>query len=201
MLNENIYNFGDLNVAAQMATIGSVTGTERERAIFNAFNYLCGGDPTLEIITDNTNNFDDYTLSLNGQNLTVNLNGVSGYKVSVVNENDSLLSVVNSTNATCSLPLPTENFYLVINKHNYVPRIIYVNVADTCIQNKVFNNTDVDYYYIKDATICAGYDVTTSIPYGNVIIESGNKLSINKKKGVRIKNGFKCKIGGELQIK
>ena len=82
-----------------------------------------------------------------------------------------------------------------------MPRIIYVNVTDSYIQNKVFDNTEVDNYYIKDATIGAGYDVTTSVPYGNVIIESGSKLGINKKNGVRIKNGFKCKIGGELQIK
>lgn len=201
LLNDSIYNIGDLNVTSHMATIASATGDEHRKAVYNAFSYLCGGDPSLEIITNNTNNFDDYTLSLNGQDLIVNCKNISEYKVCLVNENDSLLSVVNSTNATCSLPMPTDNFYLVLNKHNYVPRIIYVNVADTYIQNKVFNNTDVDYYYIKDATIFAGYDVTTSIPYGNVIIESGNKLSINKKKGVRIKNGFKCKIGGELQIK
>lgn len=201
LLNDNIYNIGDLNVTAHMANIASATGDEYWKTILGAYAYLCGGDPSLEIITNITSNFDDYTLSLNGQDLNVNCNNINGYKMCIVDENDSLLSVVNTTNATCSLPIPTENFYLVLNKHNYVPRIIYVNVADTCIQNKVFNNTDVDYYYIKDATICAGYDVTTSIPYGNVVIESGNKLSINKKKGVRIKNGFKCKIGGELRIK
>ena len=201
LLDENIYNIGDLNVAAHMATITATTGDEQRKAIFNAFNYFCGGDPSLEIITENTNNFDNYTLSLNGQNLIVNCENISGYKVSIVNENDSLSSVINSTSAMCSLPIPTENFYLVLNKHNYVPRIIYVNVVDSYIQNKVFDDIDVDYYYIKNTTISAGYDVTTSIPYGNVIIESGSKLSINKKNGVRIKNGFKCKTGGELQIK
>ena len=201
LLNDSIYNIGDLNVTAHIATIASMTGEERRKTILGAFAYLCGGDPSLEIITNVTSNFDDYTLSLNGQDLNVNCNNIIGYKACIVNENDSLLSVVNTTNATCSLPLPTENFYLVLNKHNYVPRIIYVNVTDTCIQNKVFDNTDVDYYYIKDDTICAGYDVTTSIPYGNVIVENGSKLSINKQNGVRIKNGFKCKTGGELQIR
>ena len=84
---------------------------------------------------------------------------------------------------------------------NYVPRIIYVNVTDSYIQNKEFDNADMDYYYIKNGLISAGYNVTTSIPYGKVTIKNGTKLSISKKNGVRIKNGFKCEIGGELQIK
>ena len=84
---------------------------------------------------------------------------------------------------------------------NYVPRIIYVNVTDSYIQNKEFDNSDMDYYYIKDSLISAGYNVTNSITYGSVTIENGSKLSISKKHKVRIKNGFKCKTGGELQIK
>ena len=138
LLNDSIYNIGDLNVTAHISNIASATGEEHRKAVYNAFSYLCGGDPSLEIITDVTNTIDDYTLSLNGQNLIVNCNDISGYKVCIVNESDSLLSVANATNATCSLPLPTENFYLVLNKHNYVPRIIYVNVTDSYIQNKVF---------------------------------------------------------------
>lgn len=47
----------------------------------------------------------------------------------------------------------------------------------------------------------AGYDVTTSIPYGNVSVENGSKLTISKSNGVLLKNGFECKAGGELQIK
>lgn len=197
MLNDSIYNIGDVNVTAHLANIGN----SNAYAIWNAFSYLCGSDPSLEIITDRTKTFDNYMVSLDGQDLVITTDSIEGYKVCVVSENDSLLSVVNSTNATCSLPMPSDNFYLVLNKHNYVPRIIYVNVTDSYIQNKVFDNTEMDNYYIKDATICAGYDVTTSIPYGNVIIESGSKLNISRKKGVLIKNGFKCKLGGELRIK
>ena len=53
----------------------------------------------------------------------------------------------------------------------------------------------------KDASISVGYNVTNSMPYGKVLIERGSKLNISKKKGVLIKNGFKCKLGGELRIK
>ena len=46
-----------------------------------------------------------------------------------------------------------------------------------------------------------GYDVTSSVPYGNVTIENGSKLSIDKSNGVIFKNGTECKLGGILEIK
>lgn len=201
LLNDNIYNIGYLNVASHMANINIKTGIEHNKAIYNAFSYLCGCDPSLEILTNNSSIIGDYTLSKNDQNLTINVGNINGFKLSVVNEDGTLLAVVNSTDSSCTFTAPTENFYLVINKHNYTPRIIYVNVTDNYIQNRVFNNTDFDYYYIKNSTICAGYDVTTSVPNGNVSVESGSKLNINKSNGVLIKNGFEIKLGGELQIK
>ena len=196
LLNDSIYNIGNLNVASHIATIGN----NNSYAIWNAFSYLCGCDPSLEIITDSTKSFDEYEIMLNGQNIVINTGNIEGYKVCMVNEGDSLLAVINSTGSSCSFPVPTENIYVVLNKHNFVPRIIYINVEDCNIQNKLFAD-NVDSYYIKDAAICAGYDVTDSIPYGNVIVESGSKLNISKGKGVLIKNGFECKLGGELRIK
>lgn len=201
LFKEHIYNIGDLNVAAHIATITTTDSIEHTRAIINAFRYLCGCDPSLEIITANTKNFENYTLSFDGQNLIIDCGSISGYKACVVNADGMLSSAFNSSGSSCSFPAPTENFYLVFNKHNYVPRIIYVNVTDNNIQNKVFNNIGVENYYVKDATIKAGYDVTTAVPYGNVIVENGSKLSISKKNGVIIKNGFKCELGGELKIK
>lgn len=76
---------------------------------------------------------------------------------------------------------------------------LYINVEDDHVQNKVFEG--MDSYYIKNTSISAGYDVTNSTPYGNVIIESGSRLNISKKNGVLIKNGFKCELGGELKIR
>ena len=74
-------------------------------------------------------------------------------------------------------------------------------MTDDYIQNKVFYNTGIANYYIKNATINVGYDVTTSVPYGSVSIENGSKLTISKNQSVLIKNGFECKLGGEFQIK
>lgn len=196
LLNEGKVHIGELLLRSHLQNIADMG----DLGLCNAHLYLCGGDPTLEIWTDIVHSFDDYTLSLNGQSLTVNNGGISGYKVSIVNESGNLLNVLDSINSSCTFTIPTGNFYIVLNKHNYIPRVIYVNATDDNIQNKVFD-TDMDYYYIKNATISAGYDVTTTIPYGNVSIENGSKLTISKNNGVLLKNGFECKIGGELQIK
>lgn len=198
LLNNNgIYRMGDLNIAAHITNIG----TGNSYAIWNAFSYLCGGDPSLEIITDNTNSFEEYEVTLNGSNLVINTGNIEEYKVCIVSEDDSLISVINTTSSLCSFPIPTRNSYIVLNKHNYVPCIIYVNVEDSFIQNKVFGEKGVDYYYMKNSTISAGCDVTTSVPYGNVKVENGCKLNIRNRKSVLIKNRFECKLGGELQIK
>ncbi len=197
LLNENIYNIGKLNVAAHIANMG----TDYNSAIYNAFSYLCGCDPSLEIITANTNTFDDYSLSRNGQNLTISNGGISEYSVSFVSEGGILLFKGGSTGTTYTFTTPTENIYIVLNKHNYAPRIIYVDVTDSYIQNKVFNDIDIDYYYIKNDAISVGYDVTTSVTNGNVRVNNSSKLTISKANGVLIKNGFECELGGELQIK
>ena len=46
-----------------------------------------------------------------------------------------------------------------------------------------------------------GYDVSTEIDNGNVLVKSGSKLRIkNGAGGVVIKNGFECEIGAELVV-
>lgn len=201
LFNEHIYNIGELNIAAHISTMYATVGNGHGKAILNAFCYLCGCDPSLEIVTGNMDTFDDYTLSLASQNVIVNSGSISGYKVSMVNEDGTVLSLLNSVGSVCTFPAPMENFYLVLNKHNYVPRVIFVNVTESNIQNKTFYNTGIDNYYIKDSAIHVGYDVTTAIPYGNVTVLNGSKLTISKQKGVTIKNGFKCELGGELNIR
>lgn len=201
LLNENISNIGDLNFASHIANMGSIAGSQNGYAIYNTFSYLCGCDPSLEIWTDSTKTFNNYNISLNGQDLTINSGNVGNYKVSVVNEDGSASFVLNQVKPSCTFSIPTENFYIVLNKHNYIPRIIFVNVTDNCIQNKMFNDANIDNYYIGKSTISVGNDVTNSVPYGNVSIESGSRLTINRNNGVLIKNGFECKIGGELEIK
>lgn len=200
LFNQHIYNIGRLNLAAHIKNISTSSSYIYPKAIYNALSYLCGCDPSLEIISGNTEFFDNYSLSLNGSNLTINSGTMDGYKVSVVNEDGSLLFFIDSISSSCTFPIPTVNSYIVLNKHNYIPRILYLNVTDNYIQDKVFHAND-NHYYINNGTISVGYDVTNSLPSGNVRVENGSKLNIKNSNGVFIKNGFECELGGVLEIK
>ena len=47
----------------------------------------------------------------------------------------------------------------------------------------------------------AGYDVTSNMPFGNVIIKNGANMKIKMGiEGVTIKNGFECEKGGTLVV-
>ena len=86
---------------------------------------------------------------------------------------------------------------MAICKHNYIPYIIQINTDSQYIQNKIISGNS----FYGNTPITIGYDVTSSIPYGNVVIEPNAKLVIRKGAGVTIENGFECQNGGELIIK
>lgn len=49
--------------------------------------------------------------------------------------------------------------------------------------------------------INAGHSVTSSKPYGAVIVKDGSKLILKKDYDVILDEGFECQKGGELEIK
>lgn len=56
--------------------------------------------------------------------------------------------------------------------------------------------------YYTNSPFSIGYDVTTTLPFGDVIVRDGAKLSIEKENdGVSIKNGFEIEKGAEFYIK
>ena len=75
---------------------------------------------------------------------------------------------------------------MVLNKHNYVLRVVYINVEDDHVQNKVFEG--MDSYYIKNASIRIGYDVTDTLPYG-IVLEGGGRIKHNKNSTFKIPAG------------
>lgn len=86
---------------------------------------------------------------------------------------------------------------IVIPRHNYVPCIIKFDSQTHIIQNTSF---DFDAYY-TGAPLSVGYDITDTINYGNVIVKSGHKLTIERRQNVTIKNGFSVEPGATFQIK
>lgn len=57
-------------------------------AISNAFAYLWGEDPTLEIWTDNLSTFSNVTVNREGKSISVNTNGINDCTITAVDAND-----------------------------------------------------------------------------------------------------------------
>ena len=199
LLTNNVWHIGNLNTLAHKATIDAYSfGSPSEiNAKDNALLFLCGADPTLEIWTGTPNYFSNVSISKSGSNMTISSPSFhSGDSVSVVSEAGELLAKYYVSGNSCSFTVPYGNFYFAVNRHNYYPYITYCSF-DSYIQNKTI---DINSYYSK-SPMSIGYSVTTEVPYGNVTVESGNKLTIkNGYAGVEIPSGFECKAGAELVI-
>ena len=195
LLNDNVWHIGDLNVAAQIATFSMSNNALLAKD--NAFVYLCGGDPSLEIWTNTPASFNSINIYRVNNNLIISIPDYSSYyTVSVVSEDGELLGNYQVTSNPCTIAIPDENFYITIHKHNYYPYVVFCSTS-SFIQNKTFETNA----YYDNSPINIGYDVTTEEPLGNVIIKNKTKLYIRKGTNqVNIKNGFECELGGELLI-
>lgn len=192
LLDQGNCNLGDLVVQSHVMNLG-FGATAKD----NAFNYICGGDPTLEIWTEEQQFFDNIDINVHVDSLSIIIYNIDSFKVNVVSDYGFLLNKYVSNGSCLSIAKPLVNCDIAIDKHNFIPYIIHFNVDDYYIQNITFDETT----YYANSPLSMGYDVNMAQPYGNVTIEPGAKLMINKGAGMIIKNGFECKQGGELLIK
>lgn len=183
---------GDLLIQAHIANL-----SYGNMAVDNAFAMMCIGDPTMEIWTGNQSSFSGLDVNTVGNNLSISVSNAQNFKVCVVSSTGELQDSYISSGSSISIPKPTTECYLSVTKHDFIPYVVHINPQDLYIQNVTF--TDNEYYIGTPINI--GYDVTTSESYGNVILQSGAKVKINKGSGVTIKNGFECKQGAEFIIK
>jgi len=192
LLNANVWHIGDLDVQAHIATFSTTDLYGKD----NAYVYLCGGDPSLEIWTSTPSVFTNVNLTKSDGLITISSPTFCPADViSVVSEGGELIDTYIMVGNTCTFTIPSDDFYIVVNRHNYYPFNIYCSTSNH-IQNKTFSS---DAYY--DAySMNIGYDVTEEETYGNVVINPGAKLLIKNRSQVNIKNGFECKIGGELLV-
>lgn len=193
LLNKDINNLGRLIVLSHIASINSI-GTD---AIINAVQYLCGGDPSLEIWTKQSDSFENISISNLGNTITIDSDTINSYTINIVSEDGELLNSYNVSGTSSVISAPNSNCYIVLNKKGYAPYVINVNVEDNYIQNNAFSDCTI---YIN-SPIEVGYDITTTKPYGNVSIEPGGHVILKKGQGVTISNGFECKSGAILEIK
>jgi hypothetical protein len=195
LLRDQVYTLGDLivssitkNLKISYSSIGA----------YNAYSLLCGGDPTLEIWTHKPYRFENVEVSVLSDTIRIAMGNDIDFQYSVVSEEGELLSKGISNEQTCKVRRPSNNFYISIYKHNYLPRILYFNSESLYLQNKII--ADEEYY--TNSPFSIGYDVTTTLPPGDVIVRDGAKLSIEKgSDGVFIKNGFEIEKGAEFHIK
>lgn len=188
LLDNDIYHLGDLNVSAHLANI-TISNKYKD----NAFCYLCGGDPALELWTATPQVMSvDWTVGTESVFINTNLTG--GFCITVASEDGELLDSIacSSSSGIVSLPSNYDRFYIAVMKHNYIPHVIRFDTISEEIYDKTF---DHDAYY--SATPLDIFSMNDE-----VIVKCGHKLSIkNGSDGVKIWENFKCEKGAIFEIK
>ena len=168
-------------------------------AVSNAFAYLWGGDPTLEIWTDNISTFSNITVNRQERSVSVNTNGVSDCTITAVDLNN----VASSAYFSCVKGQSYAEFsnvtfpcYITVSRHNYVPYILYVTDQDIYIQNEIISKNQVKY----GQNIYIGSDVTTGKTSGKVIVQPDAEVQLKGSNSIYIKNDFEIKKGATLRI-
>ena len=193
LLNNQYYNLGQLILKSHMDNWGF---DNPELAIDNAYNFICAGDPTLELWTGIQSRFDKFGIKTMEDSLLVYTTCVDSFKINRVSEDGQLLDNKYSEQTYLKIPIHFDNCDISINKHNYVPFVIHIDVDNNFLQNDSLS-TNV---YFTNTPFFIGYDVNIAQTNGNVVLEPGAKVMVNRGNGVIIKNGFECKLGAEFTI-
>ena len=122
--------------------------------------------------------------------------GVDSCRICVMSRNDGGVSLYQVYHDVYSISFSdiSEPCDICITKPGYVPYV--ATYQDTMyIQNETIDDNRI---FIA-RQIIGGDSVTTSIPYGPVIIENG-KVKIFGTDGVEIFNSFEVQTGAELEI-
>ena len=161
-----------------------------------AYSHNLIGCPETEIWTATPVTFNSASVSENGSSLIVSTGGVSNCKICVMSASDngsSFYQVVENSLGSTFNNVPTP-YYVTLTKHNYIP---YMYSSDCYIQNKTYTAVTI----INAARIWAGTNVTTSIPTGPVIIQSGANVTINADRDTNLMAGFEVQTGGQFEVK
>lgn len=171
---------------AQIRTMASYSSPQSATA--NAISYLWGGDPSLELWTDNPIMFqsNDIEILQDKDEITVTISNAGEYNISLCSIEDFGLSHFQEAKGVNSYTFNGVDVpcYINVNKHNYIPYTFNENVF---IENK-------------------NYDRGSALVGKNITIEEssiaeGGSLSIKANEKVTLNGTFTCNIGGKLEIK
>ena len=101
-------------------------------------------------------------------------------------------SMINSNQASFSLPSNCKNYTVTVTKHNYIPYI-----APLYLQNESVSGT----HYVHTSDVHIGSNVTSEKQSGGFVITSGADVRIEPIGEVTLNAGFRVELGGEFEIK
>ncbi|MBQ2787691.1 MAG: hypothetical protein IJF00_07025 [Bacteroidaceae bacterium] len=189
-----IYSLGGLNVAAHINVLYLDDGKTKE----DAFSYICGGDPSLEIWTDTISKFPNIDIAYEDGALSLNTRSIEKYTVTLFSQTDSnyfkKVTVADCDTIITNVP---ESFVMSFNKHNYMPLVYKVTDGNIYMQNENFALVRK----LVGNNVYIGSDVTSTKPQGDVVVKSGAELSIDAKGKTVISKGFKIEQGAKIIIK
>lgn len=193
LLNGNICNMGWLNISSHINNFSQYNNTVY--SVYNAFCYIVGNDPSLEIWTGNQQEFSDMEIIQNSGATTVSTGDISDFSVSVVSAEGDLVEYVHSSGKSATLYNVADGCIVVVNKHNYIP---YIYDSDVYIQNE----TIIAPKSYDANTIKVGSDVTTSKPTGEVTFKGskGGGNIVLKARNVELNKGTNVLKGTNFEV-
>lgn len=193
--NDEIYHIGDVNNVAHAENLAYTSNSPL--AIVNAFSYLWGGDPSLELWTGQLSSFTGVTVNHFGSTATIGTGGVDGCTITAAMADGSYFATVDNASTATFTGVPS-GCQFAVNKHNYIPYVTNEEIPDNTvyIQNQTFTATQL----ISGEKIVAGENVTSLKPQGKVVVKSGANVTLNAIESTTLEAGFECEMGGVLTV-
>ena len=186
LYKKGISRLGDINLLSQNELV-NIASYSRDYYRANAMAYMIGGDPTLELWTDNPKQFspEDIEVIQNKDSVIVSVSNNGLCDISLCSMSDMGLSYFQKAEKVSSYTFASVDVpcYINVNKHNYIPYTFNENVT---INSKVIDNRSA----LVGNNITVG--ATTITDGGTLTIRANNKVTLNA--------NFNCELGGTLII-
>lgn len=192
MINSANDGLGFININAHKMCMSTPSNYYKD----NMFCYCCFGDPSLRVWTDNIKQFTLPTIEITSGMINISVGDITDYDIIVASDANGLIAKYHSISSNYSIPLPPVSCTIALHKSNY-ESYLFEYIAASNVQNRIIKRRTIT----SASPIAIGYNVTSEIPVGNVVIEDGGILQIKQNSEVSIPSGFECKLGGQLYIK
>ena len=199
LIDSMVYCYGDLNMNTYIDVFK--TYNNWGPAVDDAYSYICGGDPTLELWTSYGKKITGVDVNYSNGNIIVSTTDTCKFKVYLSSVDGELLGSFTTNNQTATIPIPANNanqFYFSLINHNRIPYVVYCDLEKNYLQA-----LDVDYNgFYANTPFSMGEFVDVDDDIGDVVVKYGSKLIIKLGTGgVLLDGGFRVESGGALNIK